>query len=191
MSQYPILARRAPPAPKPEPDEPDDGQLLHAVVGALQGLDRRIDDIQKQHREPTDNEVFGALADALSAVDARLDGVEGAIKNEIRRKIRSLEEHNKPRARYRPAQRHDPELLDRVRELQGQIKQFSDDSLWLKSCREALHRADQETGTHANSGLIQILYQQEDSACDFGRIALDDLRALWREHCSGDRLGDW
>jgi len=41
-----------------------------------------------------------------------------------------------------------------------------------------------------NLPMIQILLQQEDSAADFGRVALERLRALWREHGS-DRLGDW
>jgi len=189
MSQYPILARRAPPAPKPEPDEPDDGQLLHAVVGALQGLDRRIGGIEQRHREPTHDEVFGALAAALKAIDARLDGVEGVIKREIRCKLRSLEQHNKPRPRYRPEKHHDPELLDRVRELQNKLKQFDDDMQWLAASRAALHQADLEAGTTDNSSMIQLLYQQGDAAADFHRAALDDLRELWREHRGN--LGDW
>jgi predicted transcriptional regulator len=187
---YPILARATEPREPPRKDEPDDELLvLRAVVAALQTLDRRLDGVEARHREPTDDEVFGLLGAALKALDARLDGVEGVIKHEVRTKLRSLEQHNRPRARYRPTQRHDPELLDRVRELQDKLKQFNDDMQWLAASRAALHQADLEAGTTDNSSMIQLLYQQGDAAADFHRAALDDLRELWREHRGS--LGDW
>src|SRR5690242_15855390 len=121
---YPILSRRAEPASDPAPET---NRIFRVVIGAIQDLDHRVDGIEQRRREPADDVVLGddvlaALGDALKAIGRRLDTVEGVVKKKVLHKIELLEAHNKPRARYRPEKHHDPELLDRVRELQNKLK---------------------------------------------------------------------